>query len=221
MKNFGRDVTESFCKREGIDLVIRSHQFKQGGKGYELMHDGLLLRVFSARNYCGTALNDGGILLIANSDDAAGTLLVRPQNVERMARHRKLERVKSLGLPEPYCPNHHLMQLITPRPPPGCMSLSNVFQRETDNVECNVCGAEELELGGYYACRGCVGYDMCLDCAAHGLGEGVPRPNQAQDSAPVGGERDAEENSDGGACSPLSGPTLLTRGAAKAALKPR
>uniref|UniRef100_A0A7S4Q813 Serine/threonine specific protein phosphatases domain-containing protein n=1 Tax=Alexandrium monilatum TaxID=311494 RepID=A0A7S4Q813_9DINO len=223
MATFGRDVTESFCMREGIDLVIRSHQFKQWGKGYELMHDGLLMRVFSARNYCGSAFNDGGILLIGYADNAPGKLLVRPQNVERMAHPKRVKRMNSLGLPEPFCPNHHLMQLVSPRPAPGWLSLGCVFKRELDNVECNVCGAEELETGCYFACRGCIGYDMCLDCACRLAGDGVQQPNLDKDTSSVIHGRSAEPDSDSddGTSSPLSAPTLLTGRAARALRKPR
>lgn len=216
MKSFGRDVTESFCKREGIDLIIRSHQFKQWGKGYELMHDGLLLRVFSARNYCGAAYNDGGILLIGRDEGAPGTLLVRPQNVERMAPPRRFERAAS-GAPEPYCPSRHLMHFVRPRPPPACLSLALVFKPEVENVECNVCGAEELELGCYYSCRGCSSYDVCTSCASQCVGGVLPASRDPASAETE--EHNAQQDSDGD-CTPISGPTLLTAKAARGALKP-
>ena len=46
---FGPDVTERFCEREMIDLVIRSHQYVP--EGYKVMHSGHLITLFSARDY--------------------------------------------------------------------------------------------------------------------------------------------------------------------------
>ena len=48
MKRFGPDVTEAFCKREGLQLIVRSHQFV--ADGVKFMHSGRLVTVFSARN---------------------------------------------------------------------------------------------------------------------------------------------------------------------------
>jgi len=48
MKRFGPDVTEAFCEREGLQLIVRSHQFV--ADGVKFMHRGLLVTVFSARN---------------------------------------------------------------------------------------------------------------------------------------------------------------------------
>eukprot|EP00927_Polykrikos_kofoidii_P002789 TRINITY_DN11117_c0_g1_i1.p1 TRINITY_DN11117_c0_g1~~TRINITY_DN11117_c0_g1_i1.p1 ORF type:complete len:415 (+),score=80.78 TRINITY_DN11117_c0_g1_i1:56-1300(+) len=59
--SFGKDVTEQFCARNDIEMVVRSHQEKKGGCGYEVMHSGRLVRVFSARDYEGHS-NDGAIL---------------------------------------------------------------------------------------------------------------------------------------------------------------
>jgi diadenosine tetraphosphatase ApaH/serine/threonine PP2A family protein phosphatase len=48
MKKFGPDVTEAFCAREQVQLVVRSHQFV--ADGVKFMHSGRLVTVFSARN---------------------------------------------------------------------------------------------------------------------------------------------------------------------------
>ncbi|CAF1159747.1 unnamed protein product [Didymodactylos carnosus] len=48
---FGSDVTEYFLKKYSLSMIIRSHQVKQAG--YEFAHNGKLLTIFSASNYCG------------------------------------------------------------------------------------------------------------------------------------------------------------------------
>lgn len=44
-------------------MVVRSHQSKKYGLGFDLMHDEKLIRVFSARDYEGHC-NDGAVLLV-------------------------------------------------------------------------------------------------------------------------------------------------------------
>lgn len=46
---FGPDVTAAFCKLNGLDYVVRSHEVKFDG--YELGHDSQCITVFSAPNY--------------------------------------------------------------------------------------------------------------------------------------------------------------------------
>jgi len=81
---FGWDVTKTFCAKNGLGLIIRSHQSKRDGLGFDVMHDNMLVRVFSARDYEGGG-NDGAVLLITpvESHDGSGamTLSVRPQVV--------------------------------------------------------------------------------------------------------------------------------------------
>ncbi|KAL5997706.1 hypothetical protein ACLOJK_008636 [Asimina triloba] len=48
--SFGGDVTKRFLKENNLDLVVRSHEVKD--EGYEIEHDGRLITVFSAPNYC-------------------------------------------------------------------------------------------------------------------------------------------------------------------------
>jgi diadenosine tetraphosphatase ApaH/serine/threonine PP2A family protein phosphatase len=62
--SFSSRDTEDFCKRNKIGLIVRSHQCVQHGFGYSLMHQGRLMRVFSARNYKGERKNAGAMLLI-------------------------------------------------------------------------------------------------------------------------------------------------------------
>ena len=57
---FGPDVTHKFCRDNGLDYIIRSHEVKQ--LGYEVAHDGECVTVFSAPNYCDTMGNDGAII---------------------------------------------------------------------------------------------------------------------------------------------------------------
>lgn len=109
---FGWDVTKVFCARNGLSLVVRSHQSKRGSPGFDLMHDNLLIRVFSARDYEGHG-NDAAILHVRKFDEGAGpwleapecgkvtkedtmfvrsVLWVRPQVVRSAAKTRKQER---------------------------------------------------------------------------------------------------------------------------------
>jgi len=84
MKTFGPDVTAQFCSKNGLTMVVRSHQAKAKGKGYEAMHNGRLVRVFSAREYEGCQ-NDGCILDVSRSSTshlgghAASKLIVKAQ----------------------------------------------------------------------------------------------------------------------------------------------
>lgn len=79
---FGWNVTQEFCVRNGLDLVVRSHQAMNYGFGFDVMHDEKLMRVFSARDYEGHC-NDGAVLHIAEEfpeDQEQGAVLtVRPQ----------------------------------------------------------------------------------------------------------------------------------------------
>ena len=52
---FGGDVTGRFLKRNKLRLIIRSHECMDAG--YRFSHDGRLVTVFSASNYCGTVNN--------------------------------------------------------------------------------------------------------------------------------------------------------------------
>ena len=54
---FGADVTRDFCARNGIKSVVRSHQLPKKQRGFEILHDAMLLTIFSASNY-GTPFHD-------------------------------------------------------------------------------------------------------------------------------------------------------------------
>mmetsp|Transcript_61731 Transcript_61731/g.179064 ORF Transcript_61731/g.179064 Transcript_61731/m.179064 type:complete len:507 (+) Transcript_61731:61-1581(+) len=79
---FGWNVTQAFCARNGLDLVVRSHQAKKCGLGFDVMHNESLIRVFSARDYEGHN-NDCAVLSIFDDAEeegaSGGVLVVRPQ----------------------------------------------------------------------------------------------------------------------------------------------
>jgi len=58
--HFGPDVTERFLELNGLKCVIRSHEVKD--EGYEVMHGGKVITVFSAPNYCDTVKNKGAFI---------------------------------------------------------------------------------------------------------------------------------------------------------------
>lgn len=90
--NFGWNVTKTFCARNGLSLIVRSHQSKRGSLGFDIMHENLLVRVFTARDYEGQG-NDGAALLIDEQEhvDSTGTgkLIVRPQVLQSLAKGRE------------------------------------------------------------------------------------------------------------------------------------
>ncbi|XP_028343483.1 uncharacterized protein, partial [Physeter macrocephalus] len=57
---FGPDITASFLKQNNLKLVIRSHEMKD--EGYEVEHNGKLITVFSAPNYCDQMKNKGAFI---------------------------------------------------------------------------------------------------------------------------------------------------------------
>jgi diadenosine tetraphosphatase ApaH/serine/threonine PP2A family protein phosphatase len=78
---FGKDVTDRFCATNGIEMIVRSHQALARGFGYDVMHGGRCVRVFSARDYEGHG-NDGAILSITQGNDH---LLARAQVIRSLA----------------------------------------------------------------------------------------------------------------------------------------
>jgi len=74
---FGPDITEQFCQREGINVIVRSHQYVP--QGYKVMHGGHMITLFSARNYVGQDENDGALLLLA--PDRNGHLRIHPKTL--------------------------------------------------------------------------------------------------------------------------------------------
>ncbi|KAL9241271.1 hypothetical protein vseg_015401 [Gypsophila vaccaria] len=58
--SFGPDVTRKFLQDNSLELVVRSHEVKD--EGYEIEHDGKLITVFSAPNYCDQMGNKGAFI---------------------------------------------------------------------------------------------------------------------------------------------------------------
>eukprot|EP00803_Ostreobium_quekettii_P006547 evm.model.scf_589.6 EVM.evm.TU.scf_589.6 scf_589:30137-41793(+) len=63
---FGADVTKAFLDSNNLELVVRSHEVKE--EGYEVAHDGRLITIFSAPNYCDSMGNKGAFLKFSGSD---------------------------------------------------------------------------------------------------------------------------------------------------------
>ena len=63
---FGPDVTRSFLKENNLELIVRSHEMKE--QGYEIEHDGQLITIFSAPNYCDQMKNQGAFIRFKGSD---------------------------------------------------------------------------------------------------------------------------------------------------------
>ena len=60
---FGPDVTSRFLDSNGLELLVRSHEVKP--EGYEVMHDGKCITLFSAPNYCDQMGNKGAFIRFA------------------------------------------------------------------------------------------------------------------------------------------------------------
>eukprot|EP00922_Rhytidocystis_sp_ex-Travisia-forbesii_P032363 GHVS01048091.1.p1 GENE.GHVS01048091.1~~GHVS01048091.1.p1 ORF type:complete len:1000 (-),score=105.05 GHVS01048091.1:214-3213(-) len=61
--SFGPDITNSFLNRNNLEVCIRSHQVPSNLRGFEPVHDGRCVTLFSASNYCGTTGNYGGVII--------------------------------------------------------------------------------------------------------------------------------------------------------------
>ncbi|KAL1527253.1 hypothetical protein AB1Y20_015929 [Prymnesium parvum] len=62
---FGPDVTRRFCEVNRLRMIIRSHEVPKSMSGVQVQHDGRLITIFSASNYCGRIGNTGGTMLIS------------------------------------------------------------------------------------------------------------------------------------------------------------
>jgi len=63
---FGPDITEAFCKLNGLDYIVRSHEVK--ADGYEVAHQERCITVFSAPNYCDQMGNKGAYITVTGGD---------------------------------------------------------------------------------------------------------------------------------------------------------
>ena len=72
---YGKKALDAFLKKNKMSLMIRAHQCIQ--TGIEKMHDGKLITVFSASNYCGYSANNGGMLFI-DKDENINTIIFDP-----------------------------------------------------------------------------------------------------------------------------------------------
>jgi len=61
-QSFGPNITEQFLRENNLELVIRSHEVKP--KGYQIEHNGQLVTLFSAPNYCDQVGNMGAYAII-------------------------------------------------------------------------------------------------------------------------------------------------------------
>ncbi|KAG2909622.1 hypothetical protein PC114_g10067 [Phytophthora cactorum] len=86
---FGPDITKAFCSQNGISLIIRSHECRE--EGFDIVHDGLLLTVFSASSYCGSQTNKGAYVQLELGDDNE----VKPHVVQFSS--QPLQKLKDAG----------------------------------------------------------------------------------------------------------------------------
>jgi len=61
-QSFGPNITYEFLSENNLELIIRSHEVKQ--KGYQTEHNGKLITLFSAPNYCDQVGNMGAFAVI-------------------------------------------------------------------------------------------------------------------------------------------------------------
>jgi hypothetical protein len=81
---FGIDAVDEFEKREGIELIIRSHEYCESGFSWSFGRENGLLTIFSSVDYCGEK-NDGSVCLL--KEDCKYDL--HQLSYERLAKHRR------------------------------------------------------------------------------------------------------------------------------------
>ena len=119
---FGPDVTKRFLGNNSLSLCIRSHEVPQSLRGFEDRHDGRLITVFTASNYCGQTGNYGAVVIFHSDmsytveehmappleslveeytsgvadDKSEGSEQELTMNVDHMEKHAKMMQVVSL-----------------------------------------------------------------------------------------------------------------------------
>jgi serine/threonine-protein phosphatase 5 len=58
--SFGPDITQAFLEKNGLKMLVRSHEVKE--EGYLVEHGGKTITVFSAPNYCDSMGNKGAFI---------------------------------------------------------------------------------------------------------------------------------------------------------------
>ena len=66
-QSFGPDVTKRFLAENNLDLLVRSHEVRD--EGYLVEHDGKLITVFSAPNYCDQMGNKGAFIKFTGGEN--------------------------------------------------------------------------------------------------------------------------------------------------------
>ena len=64
---FGENVTSNFLKKNGLELIVRSHEARQ--EGFSVHHGGRCVTVFSAPNYCDSYGNLGAVVIFERAAD--------------------------------------------------------------------------------------------------------------------------------------------------------
>jgi len=64
---FGPDITKKFTELNNLKAVIRSHEVRMDG--YEIEHDGKLITIFSAPNYCDSTGNKGAVINVTKDSE--------------------------------------------------------------------------------------------------------------------------------------------------------
>lgn len=70
-QSFGPDVTKGFLDDNKLELLVRSHEVRDDG--YLVEHDGKLITVFSAPNYCDQMGNKGAYIVFTGHENNAIT----------------------------------------------------------------------------------------------------------------------------------------------------
>jgi diadenosine tetraphosphatase ApaH/serine/threonine PP2A family protein phosphatase len=84
--HFGRDAVEEFLKREGFELLIRSHEYCEEGFSWPFGEKCGCLTIFSSVDYCGEK-NDGSVCVLKEGE--------KPK-VHRLSYHGPTVRRRSL-----------------------------------------------------------------------------------------------------------------------------